>query len=172
MIMKRVFLGLGTNLGDKRANLENALASISESIGMVTDRSSVYETEPWGFRTDDTFLNMVVQVETKLKPSGLLGRILMIEAKMGRLRSGKEYASRIIDIDILFFGDVIMNTKSLAIPHPKMHERKFVLVPLCEIAPDLMHPVLNKNISILLSECKDKGQIRMHDSTTARQQDL
>jgi 2-amino-4-hydroxy-6-hydroxymethyldihydropteridine diphosphokinase len=165
--MERVFLGLGTNLGDREANLKRAVDSIIDNIGPVVHLSSVYETEPWGFRSEDLFLNMVAEVETKLKPSGLLGRILMIEANMGRLRSGKEYSSRIIDLDILLYGEVIMETKSLVIPHPKLHERRFVLVPLCEIAPDLMHPVLKKKIKTLLQECKDNGVVRLHDCTIA-----
>jgi 2-amino-4-hydroxy-6-hydroxymethyldihydropteridine diphosphokinase len=169
--MKRVFLGLGTNLGDREGNLNKALCSISENIGKVVRTSSVYETEPWGFTADIPFLNMVAEIETRLKPSGLLGRILMIEARMGRLRGGKEYSSRIIDIDILIFGDIILNTKSLVIPHPLMHERRFVLVPFSEIAPDFVHPVLGKNIKTLLKECKDKGHVRLHDGRIAGSQD-
>ena len=158
--MNKVFLGLGTNLGDREANLRMAVESIIENIGPVVRSSSVYETEPWGFRTEDLFLNMVTEVETKLKPSGLLGRMLMIEANMGRLRSGKGYSSRIIDLDILLYGEKIMDSKSLVIPHPKLHERRFVLVPLCEIAPDLVHPVLKKDIKTLLKECRDIGEVR------------
>ena len=157
--MNKVFLGLGTNLGDREANLKMAIESIIENIGPVVSSSSVYETEPWGFRTKDLFLNMVAGVETKLKPSGLLGRMLMIEAKMGRLRSGKEYSSRIIDLELLLYGEEILYSKILAIPHPKLHERRFVLVPLCEIAPDLVHPVLKKSIKQLLSECPDKNNV-------------
>jgi 2-amino-4-hydroxy-6-hydroxymethyldihydropteridine diphosphokinase len=165
--MKKVFLGLGTNLGDREANLKTAVGSIIKNIGTVVRISSVYETEPWGFRTEDLFLNMVVETETGLKPSGLLGRILMIEAEMGRLRGGKGYSSRIIDLDILLYGETIMDTKSLVIPHPKFHERRFVLVPLCEIAPVLVHPVLKKSIKTLLKECPDKGKVRLHDCKIA-----
>jgi len=163
--MKRVILGIGTNLGDKAGNLKTALGSINENIGRVVRTSSVYETQPWGFNSEDQFLNMVAEVESELKPSGLLGRILMIESKMGRLRNGKEYASRLIDIDILFFEDKILDTKSLVIPHPKLHERKFVLVPLAEIAPDFIHPIFKKDVKTLLKECRDKGNIRLHDCT-------
>lgn len=158
--MKKVFLGLGTNLGDREANLKRAVGSIIENIGSVVHLSSVYETEPWGFRAEEMFLNMVVELETKLRPSGLLGRMLMIEAEMGRLRHGKEYSSRIIDLDILLYGEKIMDTPILVIPHPKLHERRFALVPLCEIAPDLVHPVLKKDIKTLLKECIDNGKIR------------
>lgn len=167
----KVFLGLGTNLGNREANLSSAVGRIAMEIGPVIRLSSVYETEPWGFASENLFLNMIAEVETNLKPSGLLGRTLMIEAEMGRLRQGKGYSSRIIDIDILFFGSKLMNTPGLVLPHPKLHERKFVLVPLCEIAPDLIHPVLKLDIKALLKECRDKGQIRLHDCTITRSHD-
>ena len=161
--MKRILLGIGTNLGDREANLKTSLKNIEENIGRIIRTSSVYETEPWGFSSENNVLNMVAEAETSLRPSGLLGRILMIEANMGRLRSGKGYDSRIIDIDILFFGERIMRTSSLVIPHPRLHERKFILVPLAEIAPDLLHPVLMKDIKTLLSECSDSCKIRKYE---------
>jgi len=153
--MSRVYLGLGTNLGSREENLKNAISKITELIGPVIKSSSVYETEPWGFKAESKFLNMVVEANTRLKPSGLLGRILMIESLMGRTREGKQYKSRIIDIDILFYSDRILNTKVLQIPHPGIPGRRFVLVPLNEIAPSLVHPVLKKTIKELLTECKD-----------------
>jgi 2-amino-4-hydroxy-6-hydroxymethyldihydropteridine diphosphokinase len=159
LLMKRVFLGIGTNLGDREANLKKAVENIRETIGPVISASSVYETEPWGFRSDNQFLNIVIEVETDLKPSGLLGRMLMIEANMGRLRSGKEYISRLIDLDILLYGNKILETKSLIVPHPTLHERRFVLVPLSEIAPELIHPALGKDIRTLLKECNDKSRV-------------
>jgi 2-amino-4-hydroxy-6-hydroxymethyldihydropteridine diphosphokinase len=158
--MKRVYLGIGTNLGDREKNLEQALDKIAEVIGIIASRSSVYETEPWGFQSSDQFLNMVIGVDTNLKPSGLLGRLLMIESLLGRLRDGKQYSSRIIDIDILLYGRQKVDTISLKIPHPRMHERNFVLIPLCEIAPRIIHPVFRKTMTELLNECKDKGSIR------------
>lgn len=158
--MKSVFLGIGTNLGDRAGNLQTALEKISEHIGTVIQHSSVYETEPWGFESKDKFLNMVVEVKTNLKPSGILGRLLMIESLLGRLREGKLYTSRIIDIDILLYDNKIIEKPALVIPHPRMHERKFVLVPLCEIAPELVHPKLGKDIKNLLKECRDKGKVK------------
>jgi 2-amino-4-hydroxy-6-hydroxymethyldihydropteridine diphosphokinase len=158
--MKTVFLGLGTNLGDRQKNLDQALDKIAEVIGIIVSRSSVYETEPWGFQSNDQFLNMVIGVETNLKPSGLLGRLLMIESLLGRLRDGKQYSSRIIDLDILLYGKQKIDTISLKIPHPRMHERRFVLIPLCEIAPDIVHPVFGKTISELLKECKNSGMVK------------
>ena len=160
--MKPVFLGIGTNLGEREENLRKAIKLIEEHIGSITEESSVYETEPWGFQSETSFFNMVIKVETNLTPSGLLGRILMIEAMMGRLREGQGYKSRIIDIDILFFGSRIFENKILKIPHPRIQERRFVLVPLSEIAGDLLHPVFKKSIQELLQECKDKSKVLKH----------
>lgn len=158
--MNKVFLGIGTNLGDREANLKEAVNNLGENIGAIIRCSSVYETEPWGFETEELFLNMVIEAETMLNPSGLLGAILMTEAKLGRTRSGKQYSSRLIDIDILLFNDLIMNEEALQIPHPHLHNRKFVLVPLCEIAPEVVHPVYKKTISELLESCNDNSKIK------------
>lgn len=157
--MKRVYLGLGTNLGSRLENLKQAIGKIEEHIGPVLKSSSVYETEPWGFRSENQFFNMAVEIETDLKPSGLLGRLLMIESILGRLREGREYKSRIIDLDILLYGKQVINKGDLKIPHPRLHERKFVLVPLCEIAPGMIHPVFEKTVAELLKECKDNSRV-------------
>jgi 2-amino-4-hydroxy-6-hydroxymethyldihydropteridine diphosphokinase len=102
---------------------------------------------------------MVAEVDTMLKPSGVMDMILKAEALLGRVRKGNKYTSRIIDLDILLFGNRIIENDSLSVPHPRMHERRFVLIPLCEIAPDLVHPILKKSIKTLLSECQDKSSV-------------
>jgi 2-amino-4-hydroxy-6-hydroxymethyldihydropteridine diphosphokinase len=162
--MKLVFLSLGTNLGNREFNLKEALARVEENIGRVMKSSSVYETESWGFQTSDEFLNMVVEVETNLSPSGLLGRILMIESLLGRVRGEKQYSSRKIDIDILLYENLIIDEESLKIPHPLIQNRKFVLVPLCELAPEIVHPVLNRSIADLLKSCKDISKVLLHSN--------
>jgi 2-amino-4-hydroxy-6-hydroxymethyldihydropteridine diphosphokinase len=156
---KIIFLGLGTNLGDREKNLSMAVDRIGEEIGKVIRCSSVYETEPWGFQSENRFLNMVVKAGSSLRPSGLLGRILMIEAQLGRLRSGKGYKSRTIDIDILLYGSEVIKKEELEIPHPRIPVRKFVLEPLCEIAPDMIHPVLKVTFTELLAKCGDECRV-------------
>jgi len=156
------FLGIGTNLGDRELILKEAVSRIGENIGSVIRSSSVYITEPWGFQTNNEFLNMVVKIETEFIPSELIEKILMIESLLGRVRSERQYSSRIIDIDILLYGDLIIDEKNLKIPHPLMHKRKFVLVPLSEIDAELVHPVLKKSIGSLLDDCEDKSQIRKY----------
>lgn len=160
--MKKVFIGIGSNLGNRAENLREAKSMIGELIGPVVSESPVYETEPWGFESDNEFLNMVLCAETDLSPSGLLGRILMIESQLGRIRSEARYSSRNIDIDILLYNSEIINETALIIPHPRMHERRFVLVPLNEIASELKHPVLKKSIKALLEECKDSSKVNLH----------
>jgi 2-amino-4-hydroxy-6-hydroxymethyldihydropteridine diphosphokinase len=158
--MKIVFLGVGSNLGNRENNLEQAVARIVEYIGPVLKSSSIYITEPWGFKAEEEFLNIVVKIGTKLTPSGILGRILMIESLLGRVRDNKQYTSRLIDIDILLYGDIIVDEESLKIPHPLLHKRKFVLVPLCEIESEMIHPVLNKSIAELLESCEDQSEVK------------
>ena len=131
---KVVFLGLGSNLGDREAFLGKALELIDHEAGKVISSSPLYETEPWGFPAEENFLNMVTEIRTEKNPDDLLHELLNIEIRMGRVRKGPGYSSRKIDIDILLFENLTIRKEGLSIPHPLMHERRFVLVPLCDIA--------------------------------------
>jgi len=161
LMEKDIFLGIGTNLGDREANLDAAIKMISLFAFEITAVSSVYETEPWGFRSRNKFLNQAVRITSNLEPADLISEILNAELSLGRKRKGKQYSSRIIDIDILFYGERIINNPDLIIPHPLIGERMFVLAPLCEIAPDFIHPVFSKSISSLLGECSDINTIKI-----------
>jgi 2-amino-4-hydroxy-6-hydroxymethyldihydropteridine diphosphokinase len=147
-------------LGDRLANLKRAIEKIEEpSQILVTKVSPVYETEPVGRENQGWFLNLVLQVETSLEPFALLERLSSIEDQMGRKRE-KRWDSRNIDLDILLYDTRMMDSERLTIPHPRMHERRFVLVPLAQIAPKLLHPRLKKNIEELLVCCRDGSGVR------------
>ncbi len=157
--MAVAFIGIGSNLGDKAFNIRQAIRIMAESWKIdVVSVSSLYETEPVGVRDQPDFLNCVVKVETELTPRELLKTLKGIEARMGR-RPGPRWGPRRIDLDILFYGDLTLNEDDLIIPHPRAHERLFALMPLFEIAPDLMHPVLGRSIRELIEDLKgEKGQ--------------
>jgi deoxyguanosine kinase len=159
--MAIVYLSLGTNIGNRQANLADAVNKICKTIGEVREKSGIYETGSWGFESDN-FLNQVIEVETAINPHSLIADCLQIEKVMGRDRSNKTgYSPRIIDIDILFYDDLIVQEENLVIPHPHIQERKFILIPLNEIIPDYIHPVLQKTISRLLHDCKDEGIVQL-----------
>lgn len=157
-----VFLCLGSNQGDRKANLKTAAALISKSIGKIAKQSHVYETEPWGNPDQDTFLNQVIMINTVMDPRELLEAANKVEKEMGRTRKEK-WGPRIIDIDILFYGKRIIRDKGLEIPHPELHKRAFVLVPLMELAPELEHPVLKQPIDELYMACEDQSEVVMLD---------
>jgi 2-amino-4-hydroxy-6-hydroxymethyldihydropteridine diphosphokinase len=161
-MMKEIFLSLGTNLGDRDQNLAMALRSIGAKIGKVLVTSPVYETEPWGFDTDQNFLNMALEIATTLTPHEVLQQCLSIEASLGRVRQNQTgaYTSRTIDIDVLFYGQQIIQDKQLTLPHPHLHQRRFILEPLCAIAPQFEHPVLKQTIAQLMQHCSDPCRVK------------
>lgn len=155
----RVTLLIGGNQGDRVGLLKQACDMIGQQIGDIVQLSSIYESEAWGFEAEQSFLNQAVVVETRLEPHEVLGKALFIETQLGRVRSGNGYSSRTMDIDILFVDNKCIDTPDLIVPHPRIHQRNFVLVPLCEIMPDYVHPILQKTMSNLLKTSLDKGKI-------------
>jgi len=169
--MPLFYLALGSNLADRPANLRaaiNALPALSAAEGAplirVTRESPVYETPPWGVTDQPAFLNMVVEAETDLPPAALLGFLKLLETRLGR-QPGLRYGPRLIDLDILFYGDLVLDTPPLVIPHPRLHERAFVLVPLADLAPDLRHPVLGAAVRELLAGVDTAG-IRLYNQNS------
>lgn len=158
--MSKLFLLLGANLGDKKQVFANALKKLAIRVGDIEKLSSIYETEPWGFESPDLFWNQVVQIETQLELLEVLRETQEIEKALGRVRKSKQYVSRLIDIDLLFYDDLIFETPVLEVPHPRIAERRFVLVPLSELVADLIHPTSKKNIAQLLTECSDPLIVR------------
>ena len=151
--MATAYLGLGTNVGNKRGNLVTAAALLAERVGDVLALSGFYETEPWGFQSENTFLNAALQLDTSLSPLELLKATQEIEIEMGRTqKSNGAYHDRIIDIDLLMVDEQILHTERLTLPHPLMHKRSFVMEPLAEVAPLVKHPVFGKTMRELLSE--------------------
>ena len=155
MNKKQVILHTGSNLGDRHLNLEIALRQISGRIGPILKTSSIYQTQAWGIREQPDFLNQAMIAETHLPPHAVLREVLQIEQSMGRRRTSKKWLSRLIDIDLIFYEQEIINTSDLTVPHPFMHERNFVLAPLFEINPQKIHPVLNKSVKELLEQSAD-----------------
>lgn len=153
--LNRAYLITGTNLGNRQDNLKRAIVEIEKKIGSVASCSSVYETEPWGLNNQPSFYNQALSIDTALDVWSLLASTLAIEESMGRVRA-ERYGTRIIDIDILFFENMVINSEKLTIPHPRIRERNFVLAPLAEIAPNLVHPVLHQTIQELWKASDDR----------------
>lgn len=161
--MHKAVLLLGTNTGELITNLDHAKAEIGIHCGSITKLSSLYRTEPWGFTQQPYFLNQVLCLNTTLTAKNLLDELLRIENKMGRSRKQK-WEPRLIDLDILFYDHDIIKEDGLMVPHPHLQERKFTLVPLSEILPDYIHPILNKSMQDLLTEINDDSIVTAFDS--------
>ncbi|MFQ5586355.1 MAG: 2-amino-4-hydroxy-6-hydroxymethyldihydropteridine diphosphokinase [Thermodesulfobacteriota bacterium] len=159
--MTTVFVGIGSNMGDKGKNCQRALALLGEKC-ILRKVSSLYETEPWGNSEQEDFVNCVVEVATSLGVRRLLSLVKGIETSLGRITTSK-WGQRTIDLDILLYGDMVVEEEGLKIPHPFLHQRAFVLVPLAEIAPTLLHPLLNKSPVELLSELDDPERVKRLD---------
>lgn len=158
--MNHTFLLIGSNLGDRRTHLKTARFLIQQQAGVIKKQSAIYETEPWGGITQQPhYYNQVFEVLTELDAESLMKVLLGIEEKMGRVRNEK-YGSRMIDIDILFYNYEIINSPLVVVPHPRLQDRRFVLEPLFSIAPEWMHPVLNKPVAELLAGCADTNKVK------------
>lgn len=159
-MMNTIFLLIGGNLGDRFLNLQKASELIAETIGGIQKKSAVYETAAWGLVEQPSFLNQALQVETELSPENLLSEIHLIEEKLERKRLQK-WGTRTMDIDILFYESQVIDTPNLIVPHLYLHLRRFTLVPLCELIPDFVHPVLQKTVRELLEECEDELEVNI-----------
>jgi 2-amino-4-hydroxy-6-hydroxymethyldihydropteridine diphosphokinase len=158
--MPKLYLLLGSNLGDRPAYLTQARERIAAQVGPIMRSSSLYETAAWGKTDQPAFLNQVLEVRAEVTPEQVLLLIHQMEQQLGRVRQ-EHWGTRVIDIDILFYDDLSLQSKWLTIPHPQLHLRRFTLLPMAEIAPDLLHPVLGKSIAALLAECPDKLEVRV-----------
>ncbi|MBT4738179.1 MAG: 2-amino-4-hydroxy-6-hydroxymethyldihydropteridine diphosphokinase [Flavobacteriales bacterium] len=156
--MNTVYIQLGSNIGERESFITKSMHKVEGDIGKIITASSIFETTAWGNENQNNFLNSVIEIKTPFDAFTILQKSQEIENNLGRKRSDK-WGERTIDIDILFYNNKIINTKELTIPHPLIQKRKFVLVPLSEIAPNYKHPILKKNISTLLSECKDTQKV-------------
>jgi 2-amino-4-hydroxy-6-hydroxymethyldihydropteridine diphosphokinase len=150
-----VYIALGTNLGDRLVNLRAAIKAMSPELHVLAE-SHVYETPPWGYEDQPAFLNMVIKAKTTLEPEPLLTYLKQLEVELGREQNFR-WGPRLIDLDILFYDDLTLDSPPLVIPHPRLHERAFVLVPLADIAPDLIHSVLARPVRELLAQVNTKG---------------
>lgn len=170
--MEKCYILFGSNMGDKAAVFGKACQLINNRCGRVVETSSAFESEPWGFEADEWFLNRVVVVETELAPEELLCRLLDIEMELGRVRHADihGYTSRTADLDILYYGDRVIHAEQLTVPHPRLHLRRFALLPMCEVAPELIHPVFQLTQAELLQCCPDSSIVRMIVEETKEKQ--
>jgi len=163
--MNVAYLCLGGNIGDRESAIYQALFEISQKVGEIKAQSKIYETEAWGVENQQAYLNQCIEVNTYLSADELITTLLAIEQHLGRIRTlNGGYEPRTIDLDVLFFNNEVINSTHLTVPHPRLHLRKFVLIPLNEICPNYLHPILNKTIFNLLSECSDLSEVNLFKS--------
>ncbi len=155
----QIYILLGSNQGEREKMLQQATEAIERICGKIVRQSSIYETAPWGFESEQWFLNQVIQIESFLVPETLLEKLFAIELQLGRVRTNEQYSSRAIDLDLLYYSNIHLETKLLEIPHPRLHLRRFTLMPLSEIAPDFVHPVLKKTQLELLELLQDNSKV-------------
>ena len=153
--MSKVYLSIGSNKGNRSVLINKAIDEIEKKVGIIISRSSIYQSKSWGFDSND-FYNLCLLIDTDIMPKSLLINLKKIEKSMGREDVDGSYSDRLIDIDILFYDNITTDLEDLKIPHPKIEIRKFVLVPMLEIANDYVHPILNKTIKELYNDCSDK----------------
>jgi len=153
--MSKVYLSIGSNKGNRSSLINKAIDEIDKKIGIIISRSSIYQSKSWGFDSND-FYNLCLLIDTDIEPKSLLIKLKKIEKSMGREDIDGSYSDRFIDIDILFYDNIIIDSEDLKIPHPKIEIRKFVLVPMLELADDYVHPIFNKTIKELDKDCDDQ----------------
>lgn len=160
--MTRCYILFGSNQGDKKCLLEQACELIDTRCGMLVERSALYLSEPWGFEAEEWFLNALLVVETELEPDALMDSLMEIEQRLGRVRHPEKegYSSRTVDLDILYYGNEVVRTEKVTAPHPRLHLRRFALMPLCELVPDFLHPEFNLSQEALLRRCPDTSTVK------------
>jgi 2-amino-4-hydroxy-6-hydroxymethyldihydropteridine diphosphokinase len=158
--MSNLIVILGSNSGEREKYLQFAINNIQKEVGEILRFSSIYESESWGYSSKNLYLNQVIELQAYKDAESLLHIFQNIEKKAGRIRNNEEYSDRTLDIDILFYGNLIIHSENLIIPHSKIPLRQFVLQPLCELMPDFIHPELHRSMQELLLECKDRSEVR------------
>ncbi|MCQ2306746.1 MAG: 2-amino-4-hydroxy-6-hydroxymethyldihydropteridine diphosphokinase [Bacteroidales bacterium] len=165
MASETVFILIGSNIGERESLLERACALVGEFCGRIIGKSAVYESEPWGFEAEQWFLNQVIEIETELPPDDLMLKLMDIEKDLGRDRTTphKGYVSRPMDLDILYYGNKIVDTEYVTAPHPRLHLRRFTLMPLCDVAPDFINSKMKMSNARLLELCNDEGLVKKYE---------